>query len=157
MHFKIHSDGFSDGTEIPRTYSKEDKDHSPPLHWSGIPVGTKELVLICEDPDAPGGTWDHWLLYKIPADLTTLPEHLPSDAVLPALNGAVQGKNSWDELGYGGPLPPKGHGNHRYYFRLFALDIHLDLLPGATKAELLAAIEGHVLGETTLMGKYHRA
>jgi len=118
------------------------------------------LALICDDPDAPTPeAWVHWVIYKIPPDTTELPEGVAKTAQLSQPPGAVQGKNSWPSgqtIGYRGPMPPPGHGVHRYYFRLYALDTPLDVPPGATKAELLQAMEGHILAQGELMGTYQR-
>lgn len=137
---------------IPRHYTCDGENVSPPLAWGNVPEGTKSLALIADDPDAPGGTFTHWVMYNIPPHVQELPEDVRRDETLP--NGALQGINSFRRIGYGGPCPPGG--THRYYFKLYALDTTLDLQPGATKELLLSAIQGHVLAETEVMGKYSR-
>ncbi|MEW6532200.1 MAG: YbhB/YbcL family Raf kinase inhibitor-like protein [Thermodesulfobacteriota bacterium] len=150
----VTSPAFQDGSMIPRTYTCDGEDISPPLEISSVPPGTKSLALINDDPDAPGGTWVHWVMYNIPPDTKKLPEQVPRKARLP--NGAFHGKTSWGgrKLGYGGPCPPSGI--HRYFFKVYALDTVLDLRPGATKDELLSEMKGHILGEGQLMGRYQR-
>lgn len=126
---------------------------SPPLEWSGAPAGTQAFALICEDPDAPRGTWDHWLIWNLPATRLGLPEGVPADEVLP--DGARQGRNSGKKTGYSGPCPPPGDP-HRYVFRVYALSAPLDLPAGATKSKLLEAMQGRVLGAGTLVGLFGR-
>lgn len=151
----ISSSAFKFGEEIPRKYTCDDIDISPPLIWSGAPEGTKSFVLICDDPDAPVGTWVHWVLYNIPTETTQLPENVQKTEIL--ANGAQQGKNDFRRTGYGGPCPPPGHGYHRYFFKLYAVDTTLSLKAGkATKEEVLRAIDRHILIEAKLMGKYKR-
>ncbi len=157
--FRMESSAFAEGQPIPKLYTGEGKDISPPLTWTDPPLGAEEFTLICDDPDAPrADPWVHWVIYKIPGDVRTLPENLPRRTVLQTPPGARQGANSWgaDNVGYRGPMPPPGHGRHRYYFRLYALDAPLDLPEQATKDSLLAAMKGHVLAEATLMGTYER-
>lgn len=157
---KLSSPAFQSGKPIPKKYTGEGEDLSPPLEWSGLPEGTQELALICDDPDAPSPEpWVHWVIYKIPLNVTKLPEGIPSTPRLSDPPGAVQGKNSWTSgktIGYRGPMPPPGHGRHRYYFRLYALDSKLEMEPGATKKQLLAAMQGHILGQGELVGVYER-
>jgi Raf kinase inhibitor-like YbhB/YbcL family protein len=154
---ELTSTAFAQGQPIPRKYTGEGANVSPPLSWSALPQGTKELVLICDDPDAPGGTWVHWVVYKVPAAATGLPEDVASsDPRPPELEGIVQGKNSFGDTGYGGPMPPPGGGKHRYFFRLYALDSELALEPGLDKVTILEAIVGHILAEGELMGTYER-
>ena len=153
MTFQLTSSAFQDGRTIPATYTADGADRSPPLAWSGTPVGTASLALICDDPDAPRGTWVHWVLFNLPGDQSELPEHLPTDGTL--AGGARQGQNDFGKLGYGGPAPPRGKP-HRYFFKLYALDVSLELPAGATKAQLLAAMPGHVLAEARLLGTYQR-
>ncbi|MBN1878036.1 MAG: YbhB/YbcL family Raf kinase inhibitor-like protein [Anaerolineae bacterium] len=148
----LSSPAFVHEGTIPARYTCDGDDISPALIWDEPPAGTQRLALIVDDPDAPVGTWVHWVLYNIPSDTRELPEAFPSDAELP--DGSVNGKNGWGDTGYGGPCPPSG--THRYYFKLYALDTMLDLEPGATKAQLLKAMEGHVLGEDALMGTYQK-
>jgi len=152
MAFELTSAAFKQGEAIPRQYSCDGQDISPPLAWGDPPQGTQSFALIMDDPDAPAGVWVHWVLYNLPAGSRGLPEALPTDAQL--ADGSRQGKNSGGRLGYGGPCPPRG--THRYFFKLYALDKVLDLAPGATKEQLLKAIEGHILAQTELMGKYTR-
>ena len=149
---KILSPAFQHEGMIPVKFSCKGDDISPPLKWENAPAGTKSFVLVCDDPDAPMGTWDHWLLFNIPASVTELPEGVPAQAELP--NGARHGKNSWGRKDYGGPCPPGG--THRYFFKFYALDTLLDLKPGASKRELLNAMQGHILAQTELMGKFKR-
>jgi Raf kinase inhibitor-like YbhB/YbcL family protein len=137
---------------IPKRFTCDGEDLSPPLSWSGLPAGTRSLALICDDPDAPVGTWDHWVLFNIPATVTGLPENVPAKASLD--DGSVHGNNSWGRPGYGGPCPPGG--THRYFFKLYALDTELNLKTGATKSQLVKAMEGHILDQAQLMGKYRR-
>ncbi len=153
MDLKLTSNAFAKGDAIPRRYTCQGDDVSPMLKWTGAPEGTKSFALICDDPDAPRGTWVHWVIYNIPADAGSLAEGIPGSAELP--NDARQGINDFQNYGYGGPCPPAG-GPHRYYFKLYALDIALDLKPGATKKELLAVMQGHALAQGRLMGKYER-
>ena len=137
---------------IPRRHTCDGVDVSPPLAWSGVPENAVALALICDDPDAPVGTFVHWVLYGLPPGVTQLPENVPSDEVL--ASGAKQGMTDFRRIGYGGPCPPSG--THRYYFKLYALDRKVDLSPGATKKQLLNAMEGHILAEAQLMGRYKR-
>jgi Raf kinase inhibitor-like YbhB/YbcL family protein len=160
MPLKFTSSAFENGQPIPRRYSGEGEDISPPLAWDAPPAGTQELALICDDPDAPTPKpWVHWVIYAIPADVHSLLAAVPNEPQLQEPAAACQGKNSWDKgvtIGYRGPMPPPGHGTHHYYFRLYALDAKLNLAPGATKDKLLAAMKGHVLAEGKLVGKYER-
>jgi Raf kinase inhibitor-like YbhB/YbcL family protein len=150
---EIKSSAFKEGSIIPAKYTCDNIDISPPLEWSQVPDGTKTFALICDDPDAPMGTWVHWVLFNLPGNILVLPENVPKPEVLK--NGARQGKNDFGKIGYGGPCPPGG--THRYYFKIYALDKELDSKPGITKKELLKAIEGHILAEGQLMGKYKRS
>lgn len=160
MSIQLISPAFGDGEPIPKKYTGDGEDLSPPLNWSDLPEGTKQLALICDDPDAPTEQpWVHWVLYHIPPDVTSLPEGIPPTERLDRPQGAMQGKNSWPEgqtIGYRGPAPPAGHGTHHYHFRLYALDAELDLEPGISKARLLKAIEGHILAQGELVGTYER-
>ncbi len=163
---ELTSSAFDAGRPIPEKYTGAGDDISPPLKWSQPPEGTRTLALICDDPDAPSrehprpeGPWVHWVLYNIPADTDSLPEALPRQAVLETPAGARQGRNDFssDNIGYRGPMPPRGSGPHRYFFKLYALDCQLDLDPKtATKARLLQAMKGHVLAEGELMGTFER-
>jgi len=152
MAVTITSSSFTEGGLIPKKHTCDAEDISPDLNWSGVPKEAKSLALICDDPDAPGGTWVHWVLFNIPADVTTLQAGVSPDAVLK--NGARHGKNDFRKLGYGGPCPPGG--THRYFFKIYALDTLLSLESGSTKSQLLAAMKGHILAEGQLMGKYKR-
>lgn len=161
----LTSSAFKEGQSIPKRHTGEGNNVSPQLAWSGLPAGVRELALICDDPDAPSRKnpapqpWVHWVLYNLPANLTELPEGIARTAQVAAPAGAKQGLNSWpsDNIGYLGPMPPNGSGPHRYYFKLYALDTQLRLSPAqATKAALLAAMQGHVLAELELMGTYER-
>ena len=157
---KLNSSAFAENQPIPVKHTGEGADVSPPLAWQGVPPGTQEFALLCEDPDAPTPEpWVHWILYKIPTSVTMLPEGVPPDAKLSSPAGALQGRNSWPSgraTGYRGPLPPKGHGTHHYHFRLFALDAPLAPLATADKASVMKALQGHVLGEATLIGTFER-
>lgn len=149
---QITSTAFEDGGIIPKKYTCDDVNISPPLSWTGIPAGTKSLALICDDPDAPAGVWVHWVIFNLPPDSTELKENVPPQKVLS--NGAKQGKNDFGNMGYGGPCPP--NGIHRYYFKIYALDTVLTQDGGISKAELLKAMDGHILAQGQLMGKYKR-
>lgn len=149
---KLTSAAFKDGEPIPRAYTCDGVNISPPLEWSGVPKAAKTIAIVCDDPDAPGGTWVHWVLYNLPADNIGLVENLPATETLKA--GGFQGKNDFGKIGYGGPCPPSG--THRYFFKIYALDSELPLKAGATKAELMKAMEGHILLQGQLMGTYRR-
>ena len=149
---KITSSAFAPGEMIPKKYTCDGPDLSPPLTWTALPEGAESLALICDDPDAPVGTWVHWVYYDIPSDIGGLPENV-STQDKPAVGG-TQGINDFRRKGYGGPCPPGG--THRYYFKLYALDTKLNLKAGANKQQLLTAMQGHVRGEAELMGKYRR-
>ena len=155
---ELTSTAFGEGRPIPMKYTGEGEDVSPSLWWSTLPEGTQELALICDDPDAPRAEpWVHWVIYAIPAAVTGLPEGLDqTDRIEGDLTGLVEGKNSFGNTGYGGPMPPPGDGKHRYFFKLYALDSQLDLKPGLDKKSLLEAIQGHVVGRGELMGTYER-
>lgn len=153
MVFQIESSAFGDGEMLPTKYTCDGLDISPPLHWNNVPEGTKSFALICDDPDAPMMTWVHWILYNIPSEKTRLQEGIPATEILE--KGIVQGRNSWNKIGYGGPCPP-GSKPHRYYFRLYALDTILDVKPGAKKKHILAAMSGHIRAQAELIGTYTR-
>lgn len=153
MALTITSPAFQDGAAIPSQYTCEGNDISPPLEWSGVPAGARSLALLCDDPDAPRKTWVHWVLWAIPPDRTSLPEGLPAKAALKGVGS--QGKNDFGRLGYGGPCPPPGKP-HRYFFKLFALDCEVNLGAGAGKRELEQSMQGHVLAQGQLVGKFHR-
>jgi Raf kinase inhibitor-like YbhB/YbcL family protein len=152
MGFILSSIVFAEGDPIPQKYSCDGEDVSPPMQWTDPPEGTTSFALIVDDPDAPVGTWVHWVLYNLPAETRSLLEAFPSDPDLP--DGTKNGENSWGRLGYGGPCPPGG--THRYFFKLYALDLELDMAAGATIEQLRQAMEGHVLAESELMGTYSR-
>jgi Raf kinase inhibitor-like YbhB/YbcL family protein len=159
MAFSLRSPAFSSGKAIPKKHTGDGEDVSPALAWDGAPDGTREFALVCDDPDAPSrDPWVHWLLYKIPADTTQLPEGLPARERLDELPGALQGRNSWTTgrvVGYRGPKPPSG--THRYFFNLYALSSPLTADPGLDKAGLLRMMEGRILGQAELMGTYSHA
>lgn len=151
--FTLSSAAFDAGGMIPRQFSCEGSDISPALKWTDPPAGTQSLALIVDDPDAPAGTWVHWVLYDLPASARELPEAMATDAELPS--GARHGRNDFRRLGYGGPCPPPGPAHH-YHFKLYALDQKLDLKAGATKAQVEHAMEGHILAKAELIGLYRR-
>src|SRR6266481_1714584 len=150
----LTSSAFSEGAAIPEEYTCQGKDISPPLKWSGVPSGTKSLALIMDDPDAPMGTWVHWMLYDLAPSMTELPEGLSAKEHIAAGSGK-EGLNDFKRLGYGGPCPPAGKP-HRYFFKLYALDTMLELKPGAKKKDLERAMEKHILSQGQLMATYKR-
>jgi len=157
MALTLASSAFNHGGEIPPKYTCEAQDISPPLSWQGIPAGTRSLVLIVDDPDAPDPdapkmTWVHWLVYNIPPETTALAEGADSGS-LPV--GALQGVNDWQKAAYGGPCPPIGR--HRYFHKLYALDRMLMLHNNPTKAELVKALKGHVIAQAELIGTYQKS
>ncbi len=149
---ELKSQAFAAGEMIPAKYTCDGQDISPPLGWSDPPAGTIEFALISDDPDAPVGTWVHWVMWNIPVSASVLDEDLPKTASL--LNGTKQGTTDFRRIGYGGPCPPSG--THRYYFKLYALDTALNLPASTTKKDLEKAIQGHILGQAELMGTYRR-
>jgi len=149
---KLTSTAFKEGQPIPATYTCKGVNVSPPLEWSGVPKTAKTVAIIADDPDAPGGTWVHWVLYNLPADNIGLVENVPATENLKA--GGFQGKNSSGKIGYDGPCPPSG--THRYFFKFYALDGELPLKAGATNPELLKAMEGHIVAQGQLMGTFGR-
>jgi len=156
---EITSTAFRDGQAIPKRYTGEGEDISPELHWTNLPDGTKELALICDDPDAPRAEpWVHWVIYKISSLLDHLPEGIARSPRPSQPAGALQGRNSWpsDNIGYLGPMPPPGHGIHHYHFRLYALDVELNTERELSKESLLELMEGHVLAEAEIVGTYER-
>lgn len=153
MTLALTSSAFASGAEIPRQYSCKGADTSPPLAWTGAPAQAASFALIADDPDAPGGTWVHWVLWNAPLSARALPEGVPKREQLD--DGSRQGRNSFRKTGYNGPCPPGGQ-THRYFFRLYALDVKLDLAPGANRADLDAAMKGHVLGQAEYMGTFHK-
>ena len=154
VSMKLTSPSVSEGQAIPAKFSGEGADVSPALKWEGAPAGTKSFALICDDPDAPVGTWDHWLIWNIPPTMTELPENVEKKETV--LGTARQGMNGWPRLGYNGPMPPRGHGKHRYFFKLYALDTELSVPARANKKQLEQAMKGHVLAQAELMGTYER-
>ncbi len=152
MAFQLNSTAFSQGSAIPSIYTCTGRNISLPLSWNNPPAGTQSFALIMDDPDAPGGTFTHWMLYNLPPSTSRLGENLPSSPQLP--DGSQQGKNSFGKQGYGGPCPPSG--THRYFFKLYALDSVLSLPSGAGVEDLNRAIQGHILGSAELMGTYHK-
>ena len=146
MSIQISSTAFSEGGKIPRIYTCDDQNVSPPLSWTGVPTNTVSLALIMDDPDARG-TWVHWVLYNLPVETTILEQG--------KTGGGTGGTSDFKKPGYGGPCPPRGE-NHHYYFKLYALDSKLDLKPGATKTQVESAMGGHILAQGQLMGIYGR-
>lgn len=153
MAMTLTSPAFQEGSEIPKKYTCDGAAVSPPLRWKDSPSETKSFALISDDPDAPVGTWVHWVLYDLPAEATELKEEVPTSDTLD--NGARQGSNDFGKVGYGGPCPPRGPA-HRYFFKLYALDSKMNLKPRATKQQLLNAMKGHILAEAQVMGRYKR-
>jgi Raf kinase inhibitor-like YbhB/YbcL family protein len=151
--FALTSTAFKEGETIPKQYTGDGQNLSPPFAWTEPPAGARGFALICEDPDAPRRTFTHWVIFHLPADARQLSEGLAKSATLPA--GAVHGVNDFGKIGYGGPAPPPGKP-HRYFFKLFALDQPLSLDAGATKDQLLGAMKGHIVAEASLMGVYER-
>jgi hypothetical protein len=157
MPMVIQSTAFAHNGKIPTRFTGDGEDVSPELRWSAVPASVKELALICDDPDAPTPEpWVHWLIYKIPATAAGLPENVAKSASPASPAGAVQGRNSWGKVGYGGPAPPRGHGVHHYHFKVYALDAPLSLAAGQERKQLLAAMKGHVVAEAELVGTYQR-
>jgi Raf kinase inhibitor-like YbhB/YbcL family protein len=153
----VTSPAFASGERIPVRHTGDGENLSPPLAWSAVPAGTKSFALIVDDPDAPTREpWVHWVLFNIPPKTTRLREGVPASGLTADLAGARQGVTNFGTKGYGGPAPPPGHGTHHYHFKLYALDAVLDLPDGSTKAQVLAALKGHVLGEGDLVGTYSR-
>jgi Raf kinase inhibitor-like YbhB/YbcL family protein len=149
---EIMSPAFAMGGMIPPKYTCKGENVSPPLAWKGLPEGTESIAIITDDPDAPMGIWVHWVFYDIPAHVQALGESIPQEKKPPV--GGIQGENDFRTIGYGGPCPPSG--THRYYFKVYALDTALGLPPGATKKDVVKAMNGHVLGESVLMGKFSK-
>ncbi len=153
MNLQLTSPAFEHEADIPKKHTCDGPDVSPALNWSAPPAGTRSFCLIMDDPDAPGGTWVHWVLYNLPAETRSLAEGIPNEKEL--ADGTRQGRNDFARPGYGGPCPPRGPA-HRYYFKLYALDIKLDLPSGATKADLEKAMAKHILAQGQMMGRYKR-
>jgi Raf kinase inhibitor-like YbhB/YbcL family protein len=152
MTFTLTSSTFAQGQPIPRDYSCKGRDISPALAWTEPPVGTQAFALIMDDPDAPAGTWVHWVIFNIPASARALNEAMPTGSQL--ADGSVQGKTSAGSSGYHGPCPPSG--THRYFFKLYAVDGMLNLTASADKQALLKAMEGHILAQAELMGTFSK-
>lgn len=152
MTIQVSSPAFQQAGIIPRQYTGDGQNISPPLHWEPVPEGTQSIALICDDPDAPGGMWVHWVMWNILPGANDLAENVPPHPELP--DGSRQGITDFRRPGYGGPCPPSG--THRYYFKIYALGTMLDLPGNAGKAGLLKAMRGHILAEGQLMGKYSR-
>lgn len=152
MNMTITSSAFEPKQKIPMQYTCDGADMSPPLTWTKGPEDTKSYALIADDPDAPMGTWVHWVMYNIPPNITSLPEDVPAEEQLDS--GALQGITDFKRIGYGGPCPPSG--THRYFFKLYALDSMLEAKPGLTKEQLLEKMDGHILAEGELVGTYSR-
>ncbi len=153
MGFQISSTGFAANQMIPKKFTCDGDDGSPQLTWKDAPAGAKSFALIMDDPDAPVGTWVHWVLFNLPGEAKELPEGVAKQQQLP--DGSLQGHNDFRKIGYGGPCPPPGKP-HRYFFKLYALDAKLDLKAGASKADVERAMKGHVIGEAELIGRYGR-
>ena len=151
---RLTSAGFKGGGMLPPRFTCDGAEVSPPLHWEDVPDGTQAFALICEDPDAPSGVFTHWVLFNLPPRNRELAQGVPKEAVLSI--GARQGINSFGDIGYGGACPPRSDREHRYFFKLYALDVHLALKPGAKKEQLLDAMADHILAEAELMGRYKR-
>jgi Raf kinase inhibitor-like YbhB/YbcL family protein len=149
----LTSSAFQAGSKIPAQYTCQGADTSPPLSWTDPPSRTQSFVLIMDDPDAPSGTWVHWVVYNLPGTVRSLPENVPKQESLPS--GGSQGVTSFEKVGYGGPCPPPGNP-HRYFFKLYALDAKLSLKPGASKQAVENAMKGHVLAKTELVGNFGR-
>jgi hypothetical protein len=152
MKITVTSSAFSEAGMIPIKYTGDGDEVSPPISWSGIPVQAKSIALISDDPDAPMGTWVHWVIYNIPPEASGLAENVP--AVMKLDNGSLQGINSSKKIGYDSPYPPSG--THRYFFKVYALDTKLSIAPGATKEDLEEAMKSHILAQGQLMGRYSR-
>ena len=150
---EIKSDAFKEGGYIPARYTCESENFSPPLSWSKAPEGTKSFAFICDDPDAPMGTWVHWVVFNIPPEVTYLEENALARGKI--LRGIREGINDFKRIGYGGPCPPPGKP-HRYFFKLYALDTVLPLSRGASKKDLVAAMQGHVIAQTRIVGLHRR-
>jgi Raf kinase inhibitor-like YbhB/YbcL family protein len=152
MELTVLSAAFLMGSTIPADYTCN-RGISPPLEWSAAPAGTQSIAVLCDDPDAPSGDFVHWVLFNLPPDTTQLAPGVPRDATLP--NGAIQGVNDYQEVGYNGPCPPRGQ-KHRYYYKVFALDTNLNLKSSAQKKDLMKAMQGHILAQGQLMGTFQR-
>jgi Raf kinase inhibitor-like YbhB/YbcL family protein len=154
LALRVYSPRWKNGETIPSVYTADGTDLSPPLKFEAVPEGTKALALICDDPDAPMGTWVHWVLYDVPGIARGLPEGIPTAPTLP--DGSRQGKNSWNRIGYGGPSPPPGRA-HRYFFRLYALREPLGSAPGLGAKEVEAAARRKSIEMAEFLGTYGRS
>jgi Raf kinase inhibitor-like YbhB/YbcL family protein len=156
-NFSVTTSAFEHGQNIPKKYSGDGADVSPPLAWSKLPAAARSLAVVCDDPDAPiKEPWVHWVIFNIPASMTALPEGVEKTAAPRNVPGAAQGHNSWSRLGWNGPLPPKGHGVHHYHFRVYALNEPLVLAADVDKNQLLAALQNHLVGQAEIIGTYER-
>lgn len=153
MSIEFTSTAFQQGETIPKDYTGDGRNASPPLRWQDPPAGTQCFAVVCEDPDAPRGTFTHWIIFNLPAEARELREGVQHESALQ--DGSRQGKNGFGKIGYGGPAPPAGKP-HRYFFKLYALDQLLSLKAGADRTAVLAAMKGHILAESQLMGMYGR-
>lgn len=153
---QITSQAISDGERIDERFTCEGEDVSPALLLAATPAGARTLALVVDDPDAPDGTFVHWLIWNLPSNLGEIPEGVPQDEIVDDLGEAAQGENDFGEIGFRGPCPPPGHGEHHYRFTLYALDTDLDLEPGAERDELDDAMEGHILETASLTGTFSR-
>jgi Raf kinase inhibitor-like YbhB/YbcL family protein len=153
MSFRVRSTAFGEGQRIPKRHTGDGLDLSPPLEWSGAPPATRAFALLATDPDAPRGTWTHWVLYDLAADTNALAEEMPRAHLV--AGGARQGRNSWKKIGWNGPRPPPGAA-HRYVFTLYALDRPLGLAPAAAREDVELAMRGHILAEASTTGRYSR-
>jgi Raf kinase inhibitor-like YbhB/YbcL family protein len=153
MSLELISDEFESGGAVPAAYTCSGRDVSPPLRWRGVPDNAETLALIVDDPDAASGIWAHWVIYNIPANLDHLPAAVPRQGQL--ASGARQGRNDFGQVGYSGPCPPPGPA-HRYFFRLYAVDRQLEIRPGASRAQLLDALQDHILDQTEFMAHFGR-
>jgi len=150
----IRSPAFSDGGRIPRQYTCDGADSSPPVEWTGAPEKTRTFALVCNDPDAPRGDWVHWVVFDLPATSKGLPENAAPNGREKLAGSGTQGRNDFGKIGWGGPCPPSG--SHRYTFRLYALDTELGLAPEATREQLVKAMQGHVLAQAQMTASYAR-
>ena len=153
VSFELKSSDFTTGSTIPQQFTCVGADISPALEWNGVPASTQSFALIADDPDAPVGNWVHWVLYNLPANVHSLPQNFPKSEKAP--DGSLQGHNDFGKIGYGGPCPPPGK-SHRYFFKLYALDTHLALKPGASKKDLERAMQSHILAQAETMARFSR-
>src|SRR5208337_1163589 len=153
MRMELQSPDFASGANIPKQFTCDAADISPALTWNDPPAATQSFALIADDPDAPVGTWVHWVLFDLPANARSLPQNIPKQEQL--ADGSRQGRNDFRKIGYGGPCPPPGKP-HRYFFKLYALDTKLNLQPGATKKDVERAMQGHILAQAEWLGRYAR-